>query len=314
MPGEARLTSASMARRVYLAMLEEVARESDVPRGTIYFWPDGVVFVGVNIANEPHRHFTASLAFSLDGKFRARAAGRDWAPHAGMLVAPNVEQQMDARGTLLVIMQIDPETSHFARIAHRFDEDGPYIALDEELVEQLSSETDAAARQGDALRLWRIAISRLARPGVEGRVLDERIVHAMAVLKASFFAPPTASALAAQVGLSEGRLIHLFSEQMGLPIRRYILWLRMRDVIYSIALGKTMTEAAHAAGFSDSAHMTRTFRNMFGLRPSLLFKQQKNVRLELVLDDVFGSSGPHAEYDRARWGSEERLLTRLARR
>ena len=32
----------------------------------------------------------------------------------------------------------------------------------------------------------------------------------------------------------------------------------------------TLTEAAHAAGFSDSAHLSHTFRRMFGLAPSQL--------------------------------------------
>jgi len=30
---------------------------------------------------------------------------------------------------------------------------------------------------------------------------------------------------------------------------------------------------AHPAGFADSAHLSRTFRAMFGVAPSLLFKR-----------------------------------------
>ena len=36
--------------------------------------------------------------------------------------------------------------------------------------------------------------------------------------------------------------------------------------------GANLTEAAHLAGFADSAHLSRTFRAMFGVAPSLLFK------------------------------------------
>ncbi|TGL76672.1 helix-turn-helix domain-containing protein, partial [Leptospira yasudae] len=43
--------------------------------------------------------------------------------------------------------------------------------------------------------------------------------------------------------------------------------------------GKSITEAAHAAGFSDSAHFTRTFKENFGFVPSLFFGHLKSIEL-----------------------------------
>jgi AraC-like DNA-binding protein len=72
------------------------------------------------------------------------------------------------------------------------------------------------------------------------------------------------------VGLSASRLTHLFTSQVGIPLRRYVLWSRLRIAISRVQAGDDLTDAAHGAGFADSAHLTRTTRDMFGLPPSVL--------------------------------------------
>ncbi|MFI9408138.1 helix-turn-helix domain-containing protein [Nocardia sp. NPDC052316] len=76
--------------------------------------------------------------------------------------------------------------------------------------------------------------------------------------------------LAARLGISASRLTHLFTAQVGLPLRRYVLWLRLVLVRDAVADGADLTSAAHSAGFADSAHLTRTCREIFGLPPSAL--------------------------------------------
>lgn len=68
-----------------------------------------------------------------------------------------------------------------------------------------------------------------------------------------------------ELGLSEGRFLHLFREQMGIAWRPYLLWKRTISAINAIIAGASATEAAHLAGFSDSAHLSRSFRNLFGM-------------------------------------------------
>lgn len=82
--------------------------------------------------------------------------------------------------------------------------------------------------------------------------------------------PVSGTELAALVGLSASRLTHLFTEQVGIPLRRYVLWSRLRAAINRVQAGDDLTGAAHGAGFADSAHLTRTTREMFGLPPSVL--------------------------------------------
>ena len=75
-------------------------------------------------------------------------------------------------------------------------------------------------------------------------------------------------ALAGIAGLSPSRFMHVFTESVGVPVRPYILWLRLQRAACDLTEGASVTSAAHHAGFSDGAHLTRTFRRMLGVTPS----------------------------------------------
>ena len=62
----------------------------------------------------------------------------------------------------------------------------------------------------------------------------------------------------------------VFVEETGLPFRRWILWRRLMRSVERMATGETLTSAALRAGFSDSAHFSRTFLRMFGVQASAL--------------------------------------------
>jgi len=71
--------------------------------------------------------------------------------------------------------------------------------------------------------------------------------------------------VASQLALSESRFLHLFSDELGISWRPYLLWRRMMCAILALKNNTSATQAAHLAGFSDSAHLSRTFRKTFGM-------------------------------------------------
>ena len=90
--------------------------------------------------------------------------------------------------------------------------------------------------------------------------------------------PPDADvsleSLARWTGLSSSRLMHVFTESVGIPLRPYLRWLRFQRAATAIVAGSPLSAAAMEAGFSDAAHMTRTFKRMFGLPPSALQRRE----------------------------------------
>lgn len=39
--------------------------------------------------------------------------------------------------------------------------------------------------------------------------------------------------------------------------------------------GRSWTKVAHEAGFADSAHLSHTFRRIFGISPAMLIREKR---------------------------------------
>ncbi|WP_020409136.1 helix-turn-helix transcriptional regulator [Hahella ganghwensis] len=74
-----------------------------------------------------------------------------------------------------------------------------------------------------------------------------------------------AAEVADELAISESRFLHLFREQMGVAWRPYLLWRRLICALMAMQMGAKATDAAYRAGFSDSAHLSRSFRQNFGM-------------------------------------------------
>lgn len=81
-------------------------------------------------------------------------------------------------------------------------------------------------------------------------------------------APVRLTDVAQQVALSPSRLGRLFNEQVGQSFPTYVRWARLRCAVEALRDGASLTDAAHAAGFTDSAHANRVCHEMFGMAPS----------------------------------------------
>ncbi|WP_426752089.1 helix-turn-helix domain-containing protein [Myxococcus sp. Y35] len=76
----------------------------------------------------------------------------------------------------------------------------------------------------------------------------------------------------ARLRISPAHLQALFVRDVGMPIRTYRLWRRLLAAVASLRPDGA-TEAAHAVGFADLAHFSRTCRRMLGYSPTGLSGQ-----------------------------------------
>lgn len=104
--------------------------------------------------------------------------------------------------------------------------------------------------------------------------LDERIAEVVQYIEDLDQKRVAAGELAEQIALSESRFLHLFKEELHTTVRKYLLWKRTMDGARLVVEGRSITDAAHAAGFTDSAHLARVFKSMFGSTLSSAFGRE----------------------------------------
>jgi methylphosphotriester-DNA--protein-cysteine methyltransferase len=76
------------------------------------------------------------------------------------------------------------------------------------------------------------------------------------------------SDLAAALSVSDATLRRHAHSELGLSVQAYARWVRLIIALEHVATGRSITDAATAAGFADGSHATRACREMFGLTPS----------------------------------------------
>jgi AraC-like DNA-binding protein len=252
---------------------------SAAPDEPVRAWPSTLATWGPGGKSKLHAHHCWHLILALDGELRVRTAARGSArAGAAVLTAPDAAHAIDAEGGRVLVVFVEPES---------------------ELGDRLRAAADARAcvvmDQGRAAPLRRMLLAQpltrervdaslpalLAAFGAQLPATARRHPGVRRVLRHLRNAPPESdtslATLAALARLSPGRFMHAFTESTGVPLRPYLLWLKLERAGAAIAGGASLSEAAQAAGFADAAHMSRTFRRMFGVTPRDLQRRSQSI-------------------------------------
>jgi AraC-like DNA-binding protein len=206
----------------------------------------------------PHASHATTVIVGLDedvsvGPVRGRA----------VIVPPHVVHRTHCAGPA-VSFTFDPELA--PRIAGLARELGT-VALEPKLAGPVYAAAASLARPGVLRGVGdevACLLERHASAGVDRRI-DRRVARVAESLREGEIDP----ACLAAARLSPAHLRALFVRDIGVPIRTYALWRRLLHALARIG-PCDYTTAAHAAGFADLAHFSRTCRRMLGYAPSQL--------------------------------------------
>jgi AraC family transcriptional regulator len=242
--------------------------------GRILFWRGGSLWIG--LAGEPaalHAHHAVQITLPFPGgHVQFQDTSGNWTSYVAAVVAAHQPHAFEARAQLVAQIFVEPESPEGRSLHLRYRDHG-IAALSPGMLEaEIAALASAYERHADDAAL--IALARTAIAILSGaieapqRPLDARISNVTKLVREQISDAIPLSAMAAAVHLSPDRFRHLFIQETGVSFRAYLLWLRLECSLSEYVAGNTLTEAAYAGGFADSAHFSRTFRRMFGIAPA----------------------------------------------
>lgn len=241
--------------------------------GRVVFWEGGSLWLGLSTGTiHRHSHHALQLCLPFEGTAQFQTEPEDdWITCVGALIAPDAPHAFRAPGRIVANILFEPESAAGRALLARCAKSG-VNHLDADFVETLVAPIAAAFFDGaddDELReLARRTVASAAGISLPSAEIDTRIIAAIAEIRERIDESVELGALARRAGLSPGRFRHLFVAETGVPLRAFVLWERLNRALSIGFSGGSWTEAAYAANFADSAHLTRTCRRMFGLVPT----------------------------------------------
>lgn len=247
--------------------------EKIIPKYCSYWWAGHFMYLGRFDDITEHMHHALQVILNREGVFQFSMNGSVM-ECGGAIIGPDCRHQLLSSNDSQIHLWIERESAVAGAIAKQHLAKEDVKILEGTLLKRLrgciDSPDNVLGSCDEARGLYRRLVSELG--GYSGHLeetIDPRIQAVMKLLREKYLSEKLSIAeIAHHACLSESRLIHLFTKQVGIPLRRYVLWLRLSTGIRLAVQGKSLTEAAHSAGFADSAHFSRTCRSMYGISPS----------------------------------------------
>lgn len=250
--------------------------------GRLFLWRGAALVISPGIDSSLHTHFALQLSYGLERPFRTRLnTEHDWTASRSASFAPHDAHQIDSDGGMLAHLFLEmPEAVKLngTDLQAEFGTQPEFQALVTSLLDNRHQSLDMAG----ALHIRQTWQACALPQSLSSNSLDSRILCALDAIAASHGADCSGQSLARRVHLSESRFTHLFRLQTGMSLSRYLLWSRMVEAVAAVAQGNNMTAAAHASGFADLAHMSRTFRSMMGVAPSELHRMAIAFKQDVI--------------------------------
>ena len=242
-------------------------KENSQLKPSVWIKDNLVIFYGASIDVKKHRHHSIQLVWTTKAK-KVNCLYSGGTLTGSFIIGSQVEHQLQLEEGWILLVE---PTSILGMHLERLLSNAEVLMLND----ILASCEKPSKPIVDPLSLINLLFTRL---GVDldcsinmGQITDKRILKLIEKMNLCLLgscqkpASWRAADVASDLSLSESRFLHLFRSQVGVAWRPYLRWRRLTCTSHALVQGMSATDAAYTAGFSDLAHLSRTFQAMFGL-------------------------------------------------
>jgi len=263
----------------------------------LFLWNNTNLYLGDSFETDFHRHNAVQCCIALKGQLKIKTDLIDnWQQCTTAIIGANISHSIANPDGPVCLIYLEKCSDNYRSIQdyHGLKNEMKHQVLlstesiPENLIDSaaylqsldLSTQSDEDVQfiEQKMIRFRQLSL-KLFRGFIEKRTLiDPRVTKLLSFLNQRPDEVIEGKQLANEINLSQSRMQHLFKQQIGVPIRRYVLWMRLRNVIKNVASGVGLTESAHSSGFSDSAHFSRTFKSMFGIAAATVMSKKSGLQ------------------------------------
>jgi AraC-like DNA-binding protein len=227
-----------------------------------------ISFLARHSVVDVHYHQCFQVVVSLSNTFDSVIDGKAYQGLRGFFVNQYITHACQAQDIETLVYFIDAESYQGWQLKEMLG-GKPFIPID----------AIPAVTHTDMVRFAEDLLNRLL-PGFSSQpAIDDRIREALTYIDGRLDNPLVLDEVAGRVFLSAERFRHLFAKETGVPFSQYVLWKRIKQVIFQVMQhGLLMSTASIQNGFTDQAHFTRLFRRTFGVSAKQLLKNSRYVQ------------------------------------
>lgn len=240
-------------------------------RPNLFMWPNRTLFFGSLQELEFHAMGAVAINVGLYQPFFMKTMNGTYKAYRCAVIPAGCKHELNANGNIVACLNIEKNSTDFINFQkrHPFQTsiitniiDTEWIGCFQKIYEEKPSKIEINQMINQLLNADEAA----------NKHVDPRIASIMHTIKLDPGNDFSQEYLASSVGLSASRFRHLFREHSDIPYRRYRMWRRVVSAMDTLHRVDNLTYAAMEAGFTDSAHFNRCFRDTFGVNPSLVFR------------------------------------------